>query len=323
MPVNAVARLSALRGMLNARNPAKGQIVRAMEAHSGLTGLIAEKARATRKTGETVEFDCLWSSSLTSSTIKGKPDIEVVDTTQRLQIVEDILEVTQKPMIYDGDTGGEAEIFKFTVEKLQRLGVSMCIIEDKQGLKQNSLFGTDTVNKAGQQLADVDEFASKLLMGQRAKTEEDFMIVSRLEALIAGAGEEEALRRAKAYIEQGEVDAIMIHSKEKDPAEVVSFLNEYKRRSAGEGSDSSVPAEKRIAKRVPVVVVPTTYNSMTEEELAKAGASIAIHANHLIRSAYDPMMHCAESILEHGRSKEIEDEGKVLSVKKILRLIDQ
>ncbi len=194
--VHAAQRLSALRQAMT-----KKPIIRAMECHSGLSALIGEKARATRSDGSVAEFDALWSSSLTSSTIKAKPDIEVVDTTQRLQIVEECLEVTSKPMIYDGDTGGLPEIFKFTVRKLESMGVSAVIIEDKAGLKQNSLFGTDRK----QQLADVKEFSHKLLTGVKAKRNPDFMVIARLEALIAGVGEEEALMRAKAYIEDGQV----------------------------------------------------------------------------------------------------------------------
>eukprot|EP00392_Amoebophrya_sp_AT5.2_P019012 g19699.t1 len=296
--VSCVQRLGALRKLIREK-----PIVRAMECHSGLSALIAEKAKATRKDGTVAEFDALWSSSLTSSTIKAKPDIEVVDTTQRIQIVEDCLEVTTKPMIYDGDTGGLPEIFKFTVQKLERLGVSACIIEDKAGLKQNSLFGTDRQ----QQLADIAEFSHKLAVGQAAKNNPDFMIIARLEALIAGAGEEEALKRAKAYIEDGKVDGIMIHSKEKKPDEVLSFMEAY----------------SKFANKKPLVVVPTSYNAVTEDELAKYGASVCIHANHLIRAAYPSMVDVAQSILQNGRSKEVEDDDKVMSVKKIISLIEQ
>jgi phosphoenolpyruvate phosphomutase len=274
----------------------EGTLVRAMEAHSGLSGLIVEHARGAG--GE--RFNCTWSSSLTSSTVKGKPDIETVDTTGRVGIVEDVLEVTTLPMIYDGDTGGHApQIFHFTVRTLERLGVSACIIEDKTGLKQNSLFGVDRK----QSLEDIDVFCAKIAAGKKAQVTDDFMIFARLEALIAGWGEKEALMRAKAALDAG-ADGVMIHSKEKDGKEILSFLDEY----------------NKFPNRGPVVCVPTTYNSLTEKELQLAGAQVIIHANQLLRAAYPPMLKCAETILTHGRSKEMDDH--LLSVKKILTMID-
>jgi len=273
-----------------------GTLVRAMEAHSGLSGLIVEHARGAN--GE--RFNCTWSSSLTSSTIKGKPDIETVDTSGRVDIVQDILEVTTLPMIYDGDTGGHApQIFHFTVRTLERLGVSACIIEDKTGLKQNSLFGVDRK----QELENIDDFCAKIAAGKRAQVTDDFMIFARLEALIAGWGQEEALMRAKAALDSG-VDGVMIHSKEKDGKEILQFLDEY----------------NKFPNRGPVVVVPTTYNHLTEKELQEAGAAVVIHANQLLRAAYPPMLRCAETILTNGRSKEMD--ADLLSVKKILNLID-
>eukprot|EP01062_Namystynia_karyoxenos_P072070 TRINITY_DN6795_c0_g1_i1.p1 TRINITY_DN6795_c0_g1~~TRINITY_DN6795_c0_g1_i1.p1 ORF type:complete len:346 (+),score=148.85 TRINITY_DN6795_c0_g1_i1:79-1038(+) len=282
-------RLSSLKQKLSEKG-----FVRAIECHSGLCGIIAENAVGAN--GE--RFDATWSSSLTSSTVKGKPDIETVDTTARLQIVEDVLEVTNLPMLYDGDTGGQAEIFHFTVRSLERLGVSMCIIEDKQGLKQNSLFGTERK----QELADIEEFSAKIAAGKRAQMTEDFMIIARLEALIAGHGQAEALKRAKAFLDAG-ADGVMIHSKEKDPKEILDFLDEY----------------NKLPNRKLVVAVPTTYNTMTERELKEAGVGVCIHANHLIRAAYPAMMDVASTILTHGRSKEADD--KIMSVKKILTMI--
>eukprot|EP01065_Artemidia_motanka_P029364 TRINITY_DN35491_c0_g1_i1.p1 TRINITY_DN35491_c0_g1~~TRINITY_DN35491_c0_g1_i1.p1 ORF type:complete len:315 (+),score=128.68 TRINITY_DN35491_c0_g1_i1:64-1008(+) len=269
-------------------------IIRAIECHSGLCGIIAE--HATGKGGE--KFDATWSSSLTSSTVKGKPDIETVDTTARVGIVEDVLEVTQLPMIYDGDTGGQAEIFHFTVRTLERLGVSACIIEDKQGLKQNSLFGTTRK----QELADIEEFSAKIAAGKRAQVTDEFMVIARLEALIAGYGQEEALKRAKAFLDAG-ADGIMIHSKEKDPKQILDFLDEY----------------NKFPNRKLVVAVPTTYNSITEQELKDAGVGVVIHANQLIRAAYPAMMGVAESILTNHRSKEIDEQ--LMSVKKIISFI--
>jgi len=293
-------RISHLRNLLKKHNGSRA--LRFLETHNGLSGRIVEAARATRACGTTVEYDGMWSSSLTASTAKGKPDIEVVDTTERLSLVRETLSVTTKPMIYDADTGGLEEIFRFTVRSLEELGVSAAIIEDKTGLKQNSLFGTERK----QQLEDIDSFCSKIQAGQAARRDPNFMVVSRIEALIAGWGSEEALTRARAYVDAG-VDAVMIHSKEKDPAEVLHFLDEF----------------HKFPKTVPVVVVPTTYNSLTEEDLHKAGASIVIHANHLIRAAYAPMQDCAASILQHSRSQEIEDAGALMGVKKILTLIDE
>jgi len=281
------------RSSLKKKIAEKG-IVRAIECHSGLCGLIAENARGAQ--GE--KYDATWSSSLTSSTVKGKPDIETVDTSARVGIVEDVMEVTELPMIYDGDTGGLPEIFHFTVRTLERLGVSACIIEDKQGLKQNSLFGTDRK----QQLADIEEFSQKIAAGKRAQVTDDFMVIARLEALIAGYGQEEALKRAKAFLDAG-ADGIMIHSKEKNPKEILDFLDEY----------------NKLPNRKLVVAVPTTYNTITEKELKEAGVGVVIHANQLIRAAYPAMMNVAESILTHHRSKETDE--KIMSVKKILTFI--
>jgi len=232
--------------------------------------------------------------------MKGKPDIETVDTTERVQIVEDCLEVSDKSMIYDGDTGGEKEVFRFTVRRLERLGVSAVVIEDKCGLKQNSLFGTERAQK----LEDVDVFTEKLKAGKAAQVTKDFMIFARIEALIAGLGEEEALKRARAYVGEGKADGIMIHSKEKKPDEIYSFMKRYR-------------AE---APNVPVIVVPTTYNSATEAELEACGANIVIYANQLIRASYLAMLDTANKILEAGRSKEVD--SQILPTKEMITLID-
>jgi len=292
--ISALHRLKSLKEKLNQK-----KLVRGIEVHSGLSALIAEQASHEGKT-----FDFQWSSSLTSSTIKGKPDIEVVDTTQRLQIVEDCLEANSLPMIYDGDTGGLPEIFKWTIQKLERLGVSSIIIEDKVGLKQNSLFGTERK----QELADPAEFAQKLRLGHETKSNSEFMVVCRIEALIAGYDVEEAMMRAKMYVNEGKVDAVMIHSKKKDGKEIVEFLKRFR---------------SEISETLPLIVVPTSYNFLTESELEKLGANICIHANHLLRAAYPSMMDTATSILKNGRTKELEDDGKVMSVKKILELIKE
>jgi len=277
----------------------KGELVRAIECHSGLTGLIAESARGAN--GE--KFTATWSSSLTSSTIKGKPDIETVNTTDRIDIVNDVLEVTTLPMVYDGDTGGLPEHFHFTVRTLERLGVSACIIEDKTGLKQNSLFGTERK----QQLEDLDLFCAKIAAGKKAQVTDDFMIFARMESMIAGWGVEEALTRAKASLEAG-ADGVMVHSKNKTPDEILEFLEGYAK------FRGNYPG------RGFCVAVPTTYNTITEAELQKAGANVIIHANQLLRAAFPAMKETAESILTHGRSKEAD--SKLLGVKQILTLID-
>ena len=272
-------------------------IVRLIEAHNGLTGLIVENLKY-EKGNIPKEFDGMWLSSLTDSTAKGKPDIEAVDVTARMQTLNDIVEVTTKPIIYDGDTGGRAEHFVFTVKTLERLGVSAVVIEDKIGLKKNSLFGTDV-----EQLQDTPEnFSLKISAGKRSQITKDFMIIARVESLIAGKGIEDALMRAKAYIEAG-ADGIMIHSKEKKPDEILKFCEEYKKFEA----------------RVPLVAVPSTYNIITEKELTEAGVSIVIYANQLLRSAYPAMIDTAISILENERS--FEADNKMMPISEILNLI--
>ena len=244
-----------------------GRPLRILETHSGLTGMIAENARVQREDGEVVGFDGMWSSSLTASCLKGKPDIELVDTTARCQIVADTLAVTSIPMIYDADTGGQPEIFKFTVRTLEEMGVSACIIEDKTGLKQNSLFGTERA----QVLEDIPSFCEKIKAGREARRSAHFMVIARIEALIAGMGMEEALKRAAAYSEAG-ADAIMIHSREKSPDEILMFCRLY-RDALGTNAK-------------PIVVVPSSYNVIYESELAAAGVSIIIYANHMLRASY-------------------------------------
>lgn len=270
-----------------------------MEASNGLTGLIVENASVEDdKKGIKKEFDAMWVSSLCDSTFKGKPDIELVDLTSRINTINEIMEVTTKPIILDGDTGGKIEHFIYNVKTLERLGVSAIIIEDKTGLKKNSLFGTDVE----QTLDDPDNFAAKIRAGKQALATRDFLIFARLESLIAGMGIDDALARAKKYIEAG-ADGIMIHSKEKSGKEIKDFLKQFRKKYID----------------IPVIVVPTAYNEFTEEELHKWGANIIIHANHLLRSAYPAMMKTAKSILKNGRSKEADK--YCMSIKEILTLI--
>ena len=243
-------------------------------------------------------FDAMWVSSLCDSTAKGKPDIELVDMSSRTNTLEEIMEVTTKPIILDGDTGGLTEHFVFNLRTLERLGVSAIIIEDKVGLKRNSLFGTD----AQQRQAPVEEFCDKLRAGKKAQKTKDFMIFARCESLILGQGMEDALARCRAYVAAG-ADGIMIHSCQKTPDEIFSFLKLFRE------TDSSTP----------VVVVPTTYNAATEAELSAAGANIVIHANHLLRSAFPAMVKTAETILQNGRTKEAD--ALCMPIKQILTLI--
>ena len=279
-------RLKRLRRLIAAK-----KIVRILESHNGLTGLIMN--------GIKQEFDGMWASSLTDSTSKGKPDIEAVDITTRLHDLNDALEVTTKPVIFDGDTGGRIEHFVFTVRTLERLGISAVIIEDKVGLKQNSLFGTDAV----QTQDTIEGFCAKIKAGKRAQITEDFMVIARIESLIAGKPVEDALERAHAYVAAG-ADAIMIHSKNKDGQDIKAFCEAFRSKNL----------------MTPIVAVPTTYNQFTEDELSKWGINVVIYANHLLRSAYPAMVNCAKSILTHQRSLEA-SEQYCMPIKEILELI--
>lgn len=271
--------------------------IKILEAHNGLTGLIVEKTKI-ENDGKVKEFDGMWISSLCDSTAKGKPDIELVDLTSRLNTINEILEVTTKPIIVDGDTGGQIEHFVYTVKTLERLGVSAIIIEDKTGLKKNSLFGTEVA----QTQDSIEHFCEKIRAGREARVTSDFMIISRIESLIAKNGMDDAIRRAKAYIEAGS-DGIMIHSKESDGREIIEFCRLY----------------NQLENRVPLVVVPTSYNFMTENELSELGVNVIIYANHLIRSAYPAMVNTAKSILLNERSKEASI--NCMPIKEILNLI--
>ena len=287
------ARLKSLRRLITAK-----PIVRIMESHCGLTGLIIEHTKV-EVGNEVREFDGMWASSLTDSTSKGKPDIEAVDLTTRLHDLNDSLEVTTKPVIYDGDTGGKTEHFVFTVRTLERLGVSAVIIEDKVGLKQNSLFGTDAV----QTQDTIEGFCAKIKAGKEAQVTRDFMIISRCESLIAGKPVDDALERCHAYVAAG-ADGIMIHSKNKDGMDIKEFCRRF----------------REVDNHTPIVAVPTTYAQFTEEELASWGMNIVIYANHMLRSAYPAMVKCAERILETTRCLEASEEY-CMPIKQILNLI--
>ena len=285
-------RLKTLRRLINAK-----PIVRILEAHDGLCGLIIENLEI-QKGDKREVFDGLWSSSLTDSTSKGKPDIEAVDLTTRLQDLNNILECTTKPIIFDGDTGGKIEHFTFTVRTLERHGISAIIIEDKVGLKKNSLFGTDAI----QTQDTIEGFCAKIKAGKEAQVTQDFMIIARIESLIAGKPMSDALERAYAYVEAG-ADGIMIHSKNKSGEDIKEFCLTFRQRYA----------------HVPIVVVPTTYDHIHESELRKWGVNVVIYANHMLRAAYPAMMRVACTILENGRAQEVRD--LCMPIKEILELI--
>ena len=274
-------------------------IVKVMEAHIGLTGLIVEKT-IVEHDGRLDQFDAMWVSSLCDSTAKGKPDIELVDMSSRLRTIDDIMEVTTKPIILDGDTGGLAEHFVYNVRTLERMGVSAVIIEDKKGLKKNSLFGTEVE----QTQADIEEFSAKIKAGKEAQLTDDFMIIARCESLILEQGMEDALKRCRAYVEAG-ADGIMIHSRKKDPAEILAFCDEF----------------RRTDQKTPIVVVPSSFNTITEEELSEHGVNIVIYANQLTRSAFPAMQETARDILKYHRAKEVDD--RLLPIKEIITLIDE
>jgi len=287
-------RLSMLRRLLNAK-----ELVTVNEVHNGLCGLITETTNVKRN-GLNVEFDAMWSSSLTDSTAKGKPDIEAVDMTSRLSSVNDIFEVTTKPMIFDADTGGKIEHFEFTVRSLERLGVSAVVIEDKVGLKKNSLFGNDV-----EQTQDsINNFKEKIMAGKNAQITTDFMIIARIESLILDAGMDDAILRAKEYLDAG-ADAIMIHSRNKEPDEIFEFCEIYRKRNFS----------------APLMVVPSSFNQVTQNEWVKKGVNIVCYANHMLRAAYPAMEKVAKSILENERSYEAEEQDLCMPIKEILELI--
>jgi phosphoenolpyruvate phosphomutase len=292
MPDMRRARLKKLIGM-------KG-LVNAIETHSGITGLIAEKTTVIQD-GKTLQFDAMWVSSLCDSIAKGKPDIELVDMTSRFRTIDDIMEVTTKPIIFDGDTGGLTEHFVYTVRSLERMGVSMVIIEDKTGLKKNSLFG----NEVKQTQDSIENFCMKLRAGKMAQKTTDFMICARIESLILERGMEDALMRANAYVNQGGADAIMIHSRKKDPTEIFEFVEKFRRKDI----------------TTPIVVVPTSFNTVTEAEFKERGVNVVIYANQLTRSAFPVMQQTAKTILEKHRAKEADE--KCMSIKEIITLIPE
>ena len=287
-------RRGRLRKLINMKG-----LVTAMEAHSGITGLIVENTKVLQE-GKTYQFDAMWVSSLCDSTAKGKPDIELVDMTSRFRTIDDIMEVTTKPIIFDGDTGGLTEHFVYTVRSLERMGVSMVIIEDKTGLKKNSLFGTEVQ----QTQASIPDFCEKIRAGKKAQKTREFMICARIESLILEQGMDDALERAFAFSDAG-ADAIMIHSRKKDPAEIFEFVEKFREKNS----------------TTPIVVVPTSFNTVTEAEFKERGVNVVIYANQLTRTGFPAMQDAARTILEHHRAKECDD--KCMSIKEIITLIPE
>ena len=285
-------RRKSLRRLLDAK-----PLVRMIEAHSPISALIGESVNEMIE-GERREFDGFWSSSLTDSTERGKPDIEALDISSRLRNINDIFEVTTKPLVMDGDTGGKEEHFELNVRSIERLGISAVIIEDKTGLKKNSLLGNETA----QTQEDINVFSDKIRAGRSALISEDFMIIARIESLILDRGMEDALRRARAYVEAG-AHGIMIHSRKKSPDEVFKFANTFRQ---------DFPS-------IPLVSVPTSYNAVTERDLQDHGFNMVIYANQMLRSAYPAMKKNARAILKHGRSLEIDED--LISINEILDLI--
>lgn len=286
------------RGRLKKLIELKG-CINAIESHSGITGLIAETTTVIEN-GKTFGFDAMWISSLCDSTAKGKPDIELVDMTSRFRTIDDIMEVTTKPIIFDGDTGGLVEHFVYTVRSLERMGVSMIIIEDKCGLKKNSLFGTEVV----QTQETIEKFCEKISAGKKAQKTKDFMICARIESLILEKGMDDALERARCFVEAG-ADAVMIHSRKKSPDEIFTFIEKFR---AGN-------------KYTPIVLVPTSFNEVYEEEFKERGANIIIYANQLTRSGIPAMQNAARLLLKNHRAKECDE--ICMPIKDIITLIPE
>ena len=292
-PKTPETRRAKLQSLLS-----KGRCLKILEAHSPLSALIVESATHEGSEGEITEFDGFWSSSLTDSTLLGRPDIEIVDVARRIRAVQDIFDVTEKFLVFDGDTGGHPEHFKLHVRMMETAGISAVIIEDKTGLKKNSLLGNDVE----QQQADINEFSAKIAAGKSAQVTPDFMIIARIESLILDRGLADALTRANSYVSAG-ADGIMIHSRKKDPSEILAFARQFRSHHAA----------------IPLVCVPTSFNETRFSELETAGFNVVIYANHMLRSAYQAMAKVSTDILKYGRTKEVE--ASCLSVSEILNLI--
>jgi phosphoenolpyruvate phosphomutase len=290
--VTSKTRGQSLRKLLSTKNG-----IRVIEAHSPLSAMLGEKATYTDSKSK-IEFDALWSSSLTDSTVRGKPDTELLDLNSRLNGVSEIFEVTTKPLIMDADTGGKPEHLPYHIATAERMGVSAMIIEDKTGLKRNSLFGNDVEQTQESPIV----FSEKIKLGKAAQLQPDFMLIARIESLILDAGLDDALKRALLYVDAG-ADGIMIHSRRKDPSEVIEFAKRFR---------THHPTTS-------LVCVPTTFNDITFDTLVENGFNIVIYANHMLRAAYPAMQLVANQILKYGRTLEVEN--KCLDIQEILSLI--
>ena len=295
--LNQISVTPDIRRSLLRRTIESNKISKFLEAHSPLSAIIGENTLIEKK-GKKIGFDGFWSSSLTDSTVVGKPDNESLDFSQRLNGVDQIFEVTTKPLIMDGDTGGKVEHFEMRIKSAERLGISALIIEDKKGLKKNSLL-KDTSRQTQEGKI---KFSEKISVGKKAQISDDFMIIARIESFILGKGLNDAISRAHSYIEAG-ADGIMIHSKSKNPKEVIAFSKVF----------------RKSYKKIPLVSVPSSYNQISEKTLYENGFNIVIYANHMLRASYPAMQHVAKTILEKNRSKEADK--KLLSIKEILNLI--
>jgi phosphoenolpyruvate mutase len=272
-------------------------LINFIDVHSGLTGRIAENVIV--EVGSMKRsFDGMWAGSLSDATMRGRPDIESVDISSRMAVVDDIVDATTKPIIYDGDSGGRDEHFAYTVRALERVGVSAVIIEDKIGNKRNSLFGL----QVPQTQADIEVFAEKISRGKRAQITDDFMLIARIESFICGADLDDALRRAEAYVAAG-ADGIMIHSSNNTPEQVFSFAEQYKKSISGK----------------PLVVVPSSFSGVSERELEQRGFNIVIYANQLLRSAFPAMIKTAEDILLNQEARS--SESSMMSISDLLKYI--
>jgi phosphoenolpyruvate mutase len=285
-------RISKLRRLLKSKD-----IVRVLECHNPITGLIVENINYSEK-NKFYEFDCMWSSSLTDSVSRGMPDNQSVDYSTRIQGINDIFNVTTKPLIFDIDNGGQIEHLPNIVKKLERAGVSALIMEDKVGLKKNSLFSDQKNVKQD----SIKSFCKKIIKAKNSTLSDDFFVISRIESLILGKSVNDALKRAIAYSKAG-TDCIMIHSKEKNPKQIFEFSQRF--------------LKTKFAR--PLVAVPSTYSKTYERELIKNGFSIVIYANHLLRSSYFSMVNTAKQILKNKRS--FETEKSITPLSKILELI--
>ena len=286
-------RVSRLKRLLLSKD-----IVRILESHNSLTGLLIENLKISKNHFD-LQFDGMWSSSLTDSATKGKPDNSSVDFSSRISSLNEMMDVTTKPLIFDADNGGQIEHLQFLIRSLERAGVSAIIIEDKVGLKKNSLF----INQTGARQDSANSFAKKIKKICKSRNSKDFLVVARVESFILGKGLSDALRRAEVYSKAG-ADAILIHSKEKTPKEIFLFAKRFKKSKF----------------YIPLISVPSTYSKVHEKELIKNGFKVVIYANHLLRAAYPAMEFVAKKILQNGRSYEIEN--KIIPIKKIINLIN-